>query len=79
MATQSTPFLDNTIVISPNPEWVKTLPNGKLPDRKDFATYGQDLQARVNVWNAATRAAEQLSDEFEAWLSGSSSAQVQPL
>jgi hypothetical protein len=30
---KSTPFLDNTIVLAPNPEWVKTLPNGKLPDR----------------------------------------------
>jgi hypothetical protein len=76
---QPTHFLDHTVVLAPNPEWVNTLPNGKLPDRKDFATYGQDLQARVKVWNAATRAAQQLSDEFEAWLSGSSTAQVQSL
>ncbi len=74
-----THFLDHTVVLAPNPEWVNTLPNGKLPDRTDFATYGQDLQARVKVWNAATRAAQQLSDEFEAWLGGSRTAQVQPL
>ena len=30
-----------------NPEWVRTLPNGKLPDRSDFVTYAHDWDARV--------------------------------
>jgi hypothetical protein len=64
----STPFLDNTIVLAPNPEWVKTLPNGKLPDRSDFMTYGMNLKARVDVWQTAASASEQLVDEFENWL-----------
>ena len=53
----ATPCLDHTVVLAPNPEWVKTLPGGKLPCRKDFATHGQDLQARVKVWMTAVRAA----------------------
>ena len=61
-------FLDHAVVLAPNPEWVKTLPNGKLPDRKDFMTYGQDLAARMQVWNAAASAAHQLADEFAQWL-----------
>ena len=61
-------FLDHAVVLAPNPEWVKTLPNGKLPDRKDFMTYGQDLAARMQVWNAAASAAQQLADEFAQWL-----------
>mgnify|MGYP000084182122 FL=1 len=61
-------FLDHAVVLAPNPEWVKTLPNGKLPDRKDFMTYGQDLAARMQVWNAAASAAHQLADEFTQWL-----------
>jgi hypothetical protein len=55
-------------VLAPNPDWVKTLPNGKLPDRKDFATYGQDLQSRVKIWQAASSASQQMADEFAAWL-----------
>ncbi len=74
-----TPFLDHTVVLAPNPEWVKTLPNGKLPDRQDFATYGQDLASRVKVWNAATNAARQLADEFAAWLLRPELARVQAL
>ena len=62
-----TRFLDHTVVLAPNPEWVRSLPNAKLPDRQDFVTYGQDLQARVKVWNAAASAAQQLADEFAQW------------
>jgi hypothetical protein len=72
-------FLDNTLVLAPNPEWVKTLPNGKLPDRTDFATYGQDLQARFKVWKAATSASQQLADEFADWLQKPNMASVQDL
>jgi hypothetical protein len=65
---KATSFLNNTLVLAPNPNWVKTLPNGKLPDRKDFATYGQDLQSRVKIWQAASSASQQMADEFAAWL-----------
>lgn len=65
---QATAYLDNTIVLAPSPEWVKSLPNGKLPDRQDFVTYGQDLNARVKVWQSATGASQQLADEFAQWL-----------
>jgi hypothetical protein len=76
---KSTAFLANTVVLAPNPEWVKTLPNGKLPDRTDFATYGQDLKARVKVWKAAISASQQLADEFAAWLQKPNMASVQDL
>ncbi len=76
---KATSFLSNTIVLAPNPEWVKTLPNGKLPDRQDFATYGQDLQSRVKVWQAATSASQQIADEFAAWLEQPDMALVQDL
>ncbi len=74
-----TRFLDHTVVLAPNPEWVKTLPNGKLPDRKDFMAYGQDLAARVKVWNAAASAAQQLADEFGAWVERPDLARLRPL
>lgn len=65
---RATAFLDNLIVLSPDPAWVQTLPNGKLPDRTDFTRYGTDLNARVKAWNAAVSASAQLADEFDAWL-----------
>ena len=64
----ATSFLDQTVVLAPNPEWVQTLPNGKLPDRTDFTRYGMNLSERVKVWSGTTRAAQQLADEFAQWL-----------
>lgn len=76
---KATSFLDNTIVLAPNPKWVQTLPNGKLPDRQDFVTYGQDLQSRVKVWKTATSASQQLADEFAHWLHTPDMSKIQDL
>jgi hypothetical protein len=73
------PCLDHTVVLAPNPQWTHTLPNAKLPCRKDFMTYGQDLAARVKVWNAAASAARQLADEFADWVSTPVSERILPL
>ena len=64
----ATPFLDTMLLLAPNPEWIKTLPNGKLPDRTDFTHYGQDLAGRVKAWTTATSASQQLANEFAQWL-----------
>ena len=76
---KTTPFLDNTIVLAPNPEWVKTLPNGKLPDRSDFVSYASDFEGRVKVWKEALSASEQLADEFANWMSVPNMAAVNRL
>ncbi len=65
---KATHFLDNMVLLAPDPDWVRTLPNGKLPDRSDFTHYGNDLQARVKAWSAAASASQQLVDELQAWL-----------
>ncbi len=61
-------FLDRMIVLAPSEEWIKKLPRGKLPDRTDFAHHGTNLAAWVAQWQGATSAAQQLADEFAAWL-----------
>jgi hypothetical protein len=76
---QSTSALDNMVVLSPNPEWVCTLPNAKLPDRNDFTHYGTDSAGRARVWLAATQASQQLVDEWGEWLNGQDMAEVLPL
>jgi len=74
-----TGFLDRTVVLAPNPEWVKGLPNGKLPDRNDFVRYGNDAQARIKSWSIAAQESRRLADEFAEWLNGGSERDVLPL
>jgi hypothetical protein len=74
-----TQALDHAVVLAPNPQWVRTLPNGKLPCRRDFAHYGQDWQARARVWWAAVGAARQLADEFAQWLEKPAPDRLRPL
>jgi hypothetical protein len=76
---RATSALDPMVLLAPNPAWVSTLPNGKLPDRRDFITYGHDLQGRIQVWNAAVAAAQQLADEWAAWLEQPDPGRVLPL
>lgn len=74
---RATSFLDRMLVLAPSPDWVRTLPGAKLPDRDDFKRLGH--AERVRAWLAAVRAAQQLADEFEAWLARPDAALVQPL
>ena len=76
---RATPFLDHTVVLAPNPEWVKTLPQQKLPDRQDFMTYQHDLPGRIAAWSAATKASQQLAHEFADWLTQPDASQIKPL
>jgi hypothetical protein len=61
---KSTHFLDDVVVLAPNPEWIATLPNQKIPDRTDFTRYGRDTSARVDVWERAVAESVRLRDEF---------------
>jgi len=75
----ATHFLDNTIVLAPDREWVSKLPNGKLPDRTDFPRYGTDLNARMTAWSTAVSASAQLADEFAEWAAKPDLSRVQAL
>ena len=75
----ATGFLDNMLLLAPSPEWVQSLPNGKLPDRSDFTHYGNDLPGRVKAWTAAAKASEQLADELQEWLLKPDMGRVEPL
>jgi len=61
---RATPRLDHVVVLAPRPEWVATLPNGKLPDRDDFKRYADDVPTRMAVWQRAVRESQRLADEF---------------
>jgi hypothetical protein len=75
-----TRFLERMVVLAPDPEWVRKLPKGKLPDRNDFLRYGNDQAGRIEAWGIAAQEARRLADELAEWLHrGSPVADVQPL
>lgn len=76
---RSSAFLDRAVVLAPRPEWVATLPHGKLPTRQDFEHYHADVPGRIRVWSAAVAAARQMADEFAEWLERPDLGQVRPL
>jgi hypothetical protein len=61
---RATAMLDNVVVLSPSKAFVATLPNGKLPDRQDFKTYGDDDAARIKAWARVLAECERLGDEL---------------
>ena len=67
------------VVLSPDPEWIATLPNAKLPDRSDFKAYGDDMAGRVKAWTRAVGESERLRDEFAQWVDGRLAIEVEPL
>jgi hypothetical protein len=75
----ATPFLDTMLLLAPHPEWVRSLPRGKLPDRKDFEFHATDPAARMRDWNTAVAASRQLADEFAQWLERPDPARLLPL
>ena len=76
---RATSDLDNVILLSPTPEFVRSLPNGKLPDRTDFKRYLDDPSARMAVWQRAVNESERLRDEFASWVERGDAGSVLPL
>ena len=58
----ATPRLANVVVLAPHPDWVATLPGGKLPDRQDFKAFRHDPAHRIAAWTQAVAAAQHLAD-----------------
>jgi hypothetical protein len=76
---RATAHLDNVVLLSPRPEWVATLPNGKLPDRSDFKAYGDDLGARIRDWQRAVDESQRLADDFAELVQSARPIEAQPL
>jgi hypothetical protein len=75
---RASPQLGKLIVLAPNPEWMARLPQGRLPNRDDFA--GLTLPERIRLWSQAVAEAQVLSDEWQAWLAADCPMdQVKPL
>lgn len=66
-ARPNDPALENMILVSPSSDFVASLPNRKLPDRADFARYGQDHAARIRDWRLAIAESERMAAAFARW------------
>lgn len=76
---RASPWLSNVVVLSPNPAWIQTLPNAKLPDRDDFKAYGDDLATRMRTWRRAIGEAQRLADEFSRLVQADRPIEALPL
>lgn len=75
-----TPFLDNVVVLAPDPAWVRAaLPNAKLPDRSDFKRYAGRLAERVGAWSRAVAESERLAEELAQALAQGPGMKVESL
>ena len=61
-------WLSNMILMSPSREFLRTLPNGKLPDRNDFYRYGLEHARRIADWKRAVAECGRFAEQAAAWL-----------
>ena len=72
-------WLDNVIVVSPSREYLASLPDRKLPDRKDFARYAGRDPERMAKWRTAIAESGRLADAFLEFARRPDPARVLPL
>ncbi len=56
--------LDRVLLIAPSDAMLARLPNGKIPDRKDFARYNGDQDRLFADWKRATDECQRMADEL---------------
>ena len=61
-------LLDQVVVLCPSTDYLARLPQGKIPDRKDFRKF--DHRERVAYWQATMDASDALGEEFAALVDG---------
>ncbi len=73
-------WLDNVVLVAPSREYLQKLPQGKLPDRKDFRRFEADDPARQAYWTKAMAESERLGEEFLRLVEGDGIVErLQPL
>jgi hypothetical protein len=72
-------WLDNVVIVAPTAEFLRRLPRGKLPDRKDFAHYGLNHDERIANWQRAIGEGQRLRDELAAFAAHPDMSRVKPV
>jgi hypothetical protein len=73
------PWLEDVLLIAPSPAFLDTLPNRKLPDRKDFYRYGQDHAGRIQAWERAIGECGRFAEAAMNWLLDPDPTLLKPL
>ncbi|MGM0450185.1 MAG: patatin-like phospholipase family protein [Pseudomonadota bacterium] len=68
--------LRNMVLIAPTQAYLEKLPDGKLPDRRDFPAYRDDDAARESSWRRAMAESQRLGDYFLELVDNDRVAQV---
>lgn len=53
-----------TVLIAPSPEYLATLPLGRLPDRRDFVQFAGNDTERQKCWQRSVAESQRLGDAF---------------
>ena len=64
----ATEALSRVLLLAPRDEWVASLPGGKLPDRRDFKTWGDDEAGRQAASPGAYAESQRPAAEFAEWV-----------
>ncbi|MEW6349073.1 MAG: hypothetical protein AB1646_08415 [Thermodesulfobacteriota bacterium] len=56
--------LDRVLQVFPGEDFLKLLPEGRLPDREDFVTFADRPAERIRRWDEVSRLSDVLGEEF---------------
>ncbi|HEU0204399.1 MAG TPA: patatin-like phospholipase family protein, partial [Burkholderiaceae bacterium] len=76
---QARSWLTNVVLIAPSPAFLRRLPQGRLPDRKDFQRYAGDDARRTRDWRRAIAECDRFAAEVAQWLQRPDPSIVLPL
>jgi len=72
--------LENTVLVAPSPQFVASLPGGKIPDRTDFKVFVNRNEERIRAWREVVERSRILGTELgELFSAPPSKITVQPL
>jgi hypothetical protein len=60
--------LENLVLLCPSTEFISSLPQGKIPDRSDFKSMGQE--ERIRYWEECIERSRALAEEFSELVQG---------
>ena len=73
-------LLQNVVMIAPHADFVRALPDAKLPTRQDFTKYRRREDVRFDKWQTIIRQSDVLGERFlELCKTGDIAAHIQPL
>lgn len=78
--TASGKLLADVLMLSPSPDFIKSLPFGRIPDRMDFVRLEGKDKERVTAWQKSVEMSSKLGEEFlDAVESGAIKERVQKI